>query len=71
MDVLEVLASSMTGFGGDSVKACFNSWSSVDAVSLSAVSQLSLSQSKARLTSNCIVSAQKFSRVLKVMGRDI
>jgi hypothetical protein len=30
---------------------CFNSWSYADAVSLSAVSQLSLSQSKARLMS--------------------
>jgi hypothetical protein len=30
--------------GGDSAKACFNSWSSTDTVSLSAVSQLSLSQ---------------------------
>jgi hypothetical protein len=28
---------------GDSAKACFNSWSSTDAVSLSVVSQLSLS----------------------------
>jgi hypothetical protein len=30
---------------GDSAKACFKSWSSVDVVSLSAISQLSLSQS--------------------------
>jgi hypothetical protein len=29
--------------GGDSTKACFSSWSSVDAISLLAVSQLSLS----------------------------
>jgi hypothetical protein len=36
---------------GDSAKACFSSWSSMDAVSLLVVSQLSLSQSKARLTS--------------------
>jgi hypothetical protein len=36
---------------GDSAKACFNSWSSVGAISLSAVSQLPLSQSKALLTS--------------------
>jgi hypothetical protein len=45
-----VLASGMTGSGGDSAKACFNSWSSMDANSQQAVSQLSLSQSKARLT---------------------
>jgi hypothetical protein len=51
MDILEVLASGMTGSEGDSAKACFNSWSFVNAMSLSAVSQLSLSQSKARLTS--------------------
>jgi hypothetical protein len=45
----------MTGSGGgegrDSAKACFNYWSSTDAVSLSVVSQLSLSQSKAHLMS--------------------
>jgi hypothetical protein len=48
MDILEVLASGMTESRGDSAKACFNSWSSTDAISLSAISQLSLSQSKAR-----------------------
>jgi hypothetical protein len=37
MHVLEVLASGNTESGGDSAKACFNSWSSMDAVSLSAV----------------------------------
>jgi hypothetical protein len=37
--------------GGDPAKACFNSCSSVDTVSLSAISQLSLLQSKARLMS--------------------
>jgi hypothetical protein len=36
---------------GDSTKACFSSWSSADASNLSAVSQLSLSQLKAHLTS--------------------
>jgi hypothetical protein len=36
---------------GDLAKACFKSWSSADAVSLSAISQISLSQSKDRLTS--------------------
>jgi hypothetical protein len=36
---------------GDSAKACFNSWSSIGVVSLSAVLQLSLSQSKACLMS--------------------
>jgi hypothetical protein len=35
------------GVGGDSAKAYFKSWSSVDANSQSAVSQLSLSQSNA------------------------
>jgi hypothetical protein len=39
------------GGGGDSVKACFSSWSSVDVIILSVVLQLSLSQSKACLTS--------------------
>jgi hypothetical protein len=51
MEILEVLTSGMTGSGGDSAKAYFKSWSSTDAVSLSVVSQLSLSQSKAHLTS--------------------
>jgi hypothetical protein len=51
MDVLEVLASGMTGSRGNSAKACFNLWSSTDASNLSTVSQLSLSQSKAHLTS--------------------
>jgi hypothetical protein len=52
MDVLEVLALGMTGLGGgDSAKACFNSWSSVNASNLSAVSQLYLSQSNTRLMS--------------------
>jgi hypothetical protein len=51
MDVMEVLASGMTGSREDSTKACFNSWSSTDAVSLSTVSQLSLTQSKAYLMS--------------------
>jgi hypothetical protein len=37
MDVLEVLASGMTGSEGDSGKAYFNSWSSVDVVSLPVV----------------------------------
>jgi hypothetical protein len=55
MDVLEVLASGITGSrGADSAKAGFNSWSSVDAASLSAVMQLSLSKPKARLTSPLI-----------------
>jgi hypothetical protein len=36
---------------GDSAKVYFNSWSSIDAVSLLVVSQLSLSQSKACLAS--------------------
>jgi hypothetical protein len=36
---------------GDSAKACFRSWSCMDANSHLAVLQLSLSQSKARLTS--------------------
>jgi hypothetical protein len=47
MDVLEVLASGMTGSGWDSANSCLNSWSSMDASNLSAVSQLSRSQSKA------------------------
>jgi hypothetical protein len=56
MDILEVLALGMTGSGGlgergNSTKAYFNSWSSWDSMSLSAVSQLSLSQLKAHLTS--------------------
>jgi hypothetical protein len=51
MDVLEVLASGMTGSEGDSAKACFNSWSYMDVVILSAISQLSLLQSKLHLTS--------------------
>jgi hypothetical protein len=42
MDVLEVLALGMTRSGGDSAKPCFNYWSSMDVVSLSVVSQLSL-----------------------------
>jgi hypothetical protein len=45
MNVLEVLASGMTGSGGDSAMSSFKSWSSTDAVTLSIVSQLSLSQS--------------------------
>jgi hypothetical protein len=49
MDVLEVLASGMTGFGWESAKACFNSWCSMDASNLSAISELSLLQSKARM----------------------
>jgi hypothetical protein len=51
MDILEVLASGMTKSEGDSAKACFRSWSSTDIVSLLAILQLSLSQSKACLTS--------------------
>jgi hypothetical protein len=51
IDVLEVVASGMTKSGGNSAKAYFSSWSSTDAISLLLVSQLSLSQSKARLTS--------------------
>jgi hypothetical protein len=43
MDVLEVLASDMIRSSGDSAKACFSSWSFVDASNLLAVSQLSLS----------------------------
>jgi hypothetical protein len=39
------------GGGGDSAKAYFSFWSSTNAISLSAVSQLSLSQSKVYLTS--------------------
>jgi hypothetical protein len=54
MDVLEVLASGIIGFRGDSTKAWFSSWSSAEVISLSAVSQFSLSQSKARLTSPLI-----------------
>jgi hypothetical protein len=38
MDILEVLASSMTGSGGHSAKAYFKSCNFVDAVSLSAIS---------------------------------
>jgi hypothetical protein len=38
MDVLEVLDLGMTRSGGNSAKAFFNSWSSADVVSLSAVS---------------------------------
>jgi hypothetical protein len=38
-------------WGEDFSKACFNSWSSADAISLSAISQLSLSQSKVCFTS--------------------
>jgi hypothetical protein len=38
----DILASGMIRYGGDSAKAYFNSWSSVDTVSLSVVSQLSL-----------------------------
>jgi hypothetical protein len=37
MDVLDVLALSMTGSGGDSGKDCFKSWSSADVVSLSTI----------------------------------
>jgi hypothetical protein len=48
---MEVLASCMIRSGGDPTKAFFNSWSSVDAVSQLIVSELSLSQSKARLIS--------------------
>jgi hypothetical protein len=46
----------MTGSrgGGDTTKACFNSWSFADAVSLLAISQLSLSQSNAHLMSPLI-----------------
>jgi hypothetical protein len=51
MDVLEVLNLGMTGSGGDSTKACFSSLISANANSLSAVSLLFLSQSKARLMS--------------------
>jgi hypothetical protein len=43
MDVLDVLASGMIRIKWDSTKAFFNSWSSVDAASLSVVSQLSFS----------------------------
>jgi hypothetical protein len=50
-DWMDVLVSGMTGSGGDLTKAYFRSWSFADAVSLSVVSQLSRSQSKARLTS--------------------
>jgi hypothetical protein len=48
MDVLEFLAYGMTrsGGGGDSAKAHLNSWSSTDAVSLSAISQLSCRNQK-------------------------
>jgi hypothetical protein len=45
MDVLEALESGMTGSEGDSAKDSFSSRSSVDAVNLLAISQLSLSQS--------------------------
>jgi hypothetical protein len=47
MDILEALESGMTGSGGggDSMKDSFSSWFSVDVVSLSIISQLSLSQS--------------------------
>jgi hypothetical protein len=51
MDVLEVLASARTRSGEDSAKAYLSSWSSTDASNLLAVSQLSLSQSKAHLMS--------------------
>jgi hypothetical protein len=47
MDVLDVLASGMIGSGGGGglTKVFFNSYSFVDAMSLSATSQLSLLQS--------------------------
>jgi hypothetical protein len=51
MDILEVLTSRMIRSRGDSAKACFNSWSSADDSSMSAVSLLSLLQSKASLMS--------------------
>jgi hypothetical protein len=45
MDILEILASGMARSREDSAKAYFKSWSSVDAMSLSAISQFSLLQS--------------------------
>jgi hypothetical protein len=38
MDDFEVLALGMTGSRGDSAKACFNTWKSVNTISLSVVS---------------------------------
>jgi hypothetical protein len=51
------------GVLGDLAKACFNSWSFVDAVS--AVSQLFLSQSKARLTSSLIAMMPRSPSIFK------
>jgi hypothetical protein len=53
MGILGVLSLGMIGSkgGGDSAKANFKSWSSTDVVSLSTVSQLTLSLSKACLMS--------------------
>jgi hypothetical protein len=45
MDILDVLASDMIGSGWDSTNAFFNSWNSVDTISMLVISQLSLSQS--------------------------
>jgi hypothetical protein len=50
-DWVDVLASGMTGSGGDLAKVYFKSCCSMDVVSLSAILELSLSQSKAYLTS--------------------
>jgi hypothetical protein len=51
--------------GGDSAWACFNSWSSIDVVSLSVVSQLSLSQSKARLMSPLMATTPRDPSIFK------
>jgi hypothetical protein len=51
MDVLEVLASGMIRSGGGLGQGPLYLLELADAISLSALSQLSLSQSKARLTS--------------------
>jgi hypothetical protein len=55
---MDILALGMTRSGWDSAKACFNYYSSIDAVSLS-------------MTSNYMVSVRKFSQVPKVTGRAI
>jgi hypothetical protein len=52
---------------GDSAKACFKSLSSVDAVSLSTISQLSLSQLKARLTSPLMEMTRCVPGIFKTM----
>jgi hypothetical protein len=62
MDILEVLASSMTGSRGDLAKAYF---SSTETISLSAISQLSISQTKARLMSPLMEMIQRGPGIFK------